>query len=232
MQSIILTLELGSVSACSTSNVVVSAASASILSWITSIQAGSVTAGNLFSTQPVLLLTDQYGDSISGASVSLSLYQDSTCSTAAGSVGLSGNTASTNSSGFAPFTAFNATTAGTYYVKAFYDGLNSSCSGQALTVTASSLATLSFTIQPSGSVAAGSSFTTQPTVLGLDSFGNAVSASVTLSAYLDASCSSAGSGAVSSGTISTDSFGIAAYSGVSYNRAQTVYLKVSSGTYY
>jgi hypothetical protein len=128
----------------------------------------------------------------------------------------------------ASFAAFSATSAGDYYVMAFNGGVNSSCSGQALTVTAASLATLAFTTQPSGSVAAGFAFTTQPTVLGLDSFGNAVSASVTLAAYTDSSCSSPGSGTVSSGTISTDSFGIAAYSGVSYNRAQTIYLKASS----
>jgi hypothetical protein len=50
-----------------------------------------------------------------------------------------------------------------------------------------------------------------------------------LSAYLDSSCLSAGSGTVSSGTLSSNSTGYAAYASVSYNRAQTVYLKATSG---
>jgi hypothetical protein len=206
----------------------VSAASVSIISWITSIQAGTVTAGSIFSTQPVLLLSDQYGDSINSATITLSLYTESSCSTSAGSVGLTGNTATTNSSGYATFTAFNATAAGSYYVKAFFGGLNSSCSTQAMNVTAGPLSSLSFTSQPSGSVSAGSAFNAQPIVLALDSFGNGVSASVTLSAYLNSQCTASGAGTVSSGTISTNSSGYAVYSGVYYNRAQTIYLKASS----
>jgi hypothetical protein len=222
---------LGSVSACSSSSFLVSAASGTIISWSSAIQTGTITAGNIFSYQPVLLLTDQYGDAVSAALISLYLYQDSGCSTTAGSVGLTGNTATTNSSGFASFTSFSATKAGSYYVIASYNGFNSSCSGQALSVTAASLAGLTFSTQPSGSVAAGSAFSTQPIIYAIDSFGNAVSVSITLSTYTDSSCSSAGSGSLSGGTVSTNSSGYAVYSGLSYNRAQTIYLKATNSKF-
>jgi hypothetical protein len=143
-------------------------------------------------------------------------------------VGLTGNTSATNSFGIVFYSNFKATKVGTYYVMATSGNFNSSCSSEAMTVNAASLSSLSFTGQPSGSVAAGSAFTFQPIVLGLDSFGNAVSASVTLSAFTDPACSTAGAGAVSSGTTLTNSSGYAVFSGTSYNRAQTIYMKAIS----
>jgi hypothetical protein len=52
-----------------------------------------------------------------------------------------------------------------------------------------------------------------------------------LSAYLDSSCLSAGSGTLSSSTASTNSTGYAEFSSVFYNRAQTIFLQASSGMY-
>jgi hypothetical protein len=223
--------DIGAISsACSTGSATISAAPASGLSWSTAISAGSVAAGAIFSTQPVLFLQDTYGNGVPSTTVTLSLFTDSTCSTAAGTVGVAGNSVSTSPSGVATFSNFQATKMGVYFVRAGSGALSTSCSAAALTVTNGALNTLSFTTQPAGSVAADTALTTQPVVYAVDAYGNRVSsAAVTLSAFTNGGCTTSGSGAVANGVLSTDSSGYATYSLVSYNAAQTIFLKATSG---
>ena len=116
----------GSGTACS-SSISISPSSVAYLNWAT-LSNSSVTAGTSF-TQPVLLLTDIYGNGIPSAAVNLSLYTTSTCSVSAPSSGLSGNSISTNSAGVATFTNFKMTAVGVYYIKATASSITSSCSG-------------------------------------------------------------------------------------------------------
>lgn len=222
---------IGSVSSlCSISMVVVSPSFASSLTWSQPITAVSVTAGSHFSSQPSLLVQDLYGNGISSTVVTLSLFTDSACSTAAGDVGIAGDTVTTIGSGSATFSNFKATKTGIYFVKAFASALNSPCSTSTLTVTSGLVSSASFSSQPGGSVAAGDAFTYQPVVYLVDLYGNAVAnTSVILSAYSDSSCTISGSGSLRLNVASSGSNGYATFSMVSYNKAQTVYLKASSG---
>lgn len=206
----------------------ISAAAASTLSWSQAITAGSVVAGSLFSSQPILLVQDVYGNGVPSAVVALSLFTESTCVAAAGAIGLSGNTATSASDGLATFTSFNATKAGMYYVKASASVISSTCSTAALTVTFGPVFSLSFVTQPGGSINAGSSFTKQPIVFVSDQFRNAVPfTSVTLSAYIDNQCVTPGSGSVSNGILSSASTGNTTFSLVSYDRSETIFLKAT-----
>ena len=207
-----------------------SASSAYYLNWTIPVVAGSAVAGTLFSTQPVLFLTDVYGDAEAGAGVVLYLYSDSYCTSSAGGVGLAGDSVATNSSGYAVFSAFEATTAGSYYVQAKMASVNSSCSTYALSVTAATPSVVVYTTQPGGSVSAGSVFTTQPVVNVQDAYGNVVSgSSVGLTAFTNAACTTAGLGSLTNTPQTTLSTGSFAFSAVSYDRAQTIYIKAVAG---
>ena len=110
---------LGSLYVCSGSgkSVVVEAGTSALMTWSTTVSTSSVVAGNAFSVQPVLLLTDAYEDAVAGKNVTLSLYTDSACTTLSTSA-TSGSLNTTDSNGLAYFTAFKTTVAGTYFVKA------------------------------------------------------------------------------------------------------------------
>jgi hypothetical protein len=119
-----------------------------------------------------------------------------------------------------------------YYVKAGSGALSTSCSSAALTVTFGALNALTFSTQPGGSVAAGTALPTQPVVLAVDAFANVVpSASITLSAFTDSTCATAGTGTLSNGVVSSLSTGHATFASVSYTKAQTIYLKAASGMF-
>ena len=187
-------------------------------------------ASSVFSTQPTLRLEDIHGNGVPSTVVILSLYNDSQCLTAAGSVGLVGNTASTNGSGFASFSIFQATISGSYYVKATSIGsLATNCSLSSLNVTFGVLDSLAFTTQPGGSVAAGMTLPTQPIVSIQDAFGNGIpSVLVTLSLYTDSSCATeAGSVGQSGNTSTTDSNGLTSFSSFRATQMGVYYIKAS-----
>ena len=181
------------------------------------------------------MLTDAYGSGISGSLVLLSLYSDSGCSNSVASIGLVGNTATTNSSGYASISGFQATKVGTYYVKASAAGLFSSCSTAALTVTQGSLSTLSYVTQPSGTATAGTAFTFQPILFGVDSYGNAAaSLSVTLTAFTDSGCTASAVGTLANPSQSTNGTGYVSFGTSSWTSTiagQTIYFKATSGIF-
>ena len=92
---------------CSTGSVSISASSATTLTWSQAITAGSVAAGAIFSSQPVLLLQDANGNSVSSTVVSLDIFTDPSCNTVAAAVGSSGNTSTTDLNGLATFLGLN-----------------------------------------------------------------------------------------------------------------------------
>src|SRR5690606_4699548 len=74
----------------------------------------------------------------------------------------------------------------------------------------------------------------QPEIQILDIFGDPVPGAtdaVTLEAFTDAGCTTPASGTLSAGTNPlTAAGGVAAFNGVSYTKAETIYLRASSGT--
>lgn len=98
-----------------------------------------------------------------------------------------------------------------------------------MTVSAASLASLSFVIQPSGNETLGSKFIMQPVVIALDSYANPVQVLISLLPFNDSSCTEAGLGVISSSTRYSNISGYASFSYISYNRAQTIYIKASNG---
>ena len=203
--------------------------------WHTPVTTSSVVAGNVFSVQPVLLLTDVYDEFVPGKIVNLSLYTDPACSTLSTSA-TSGSGAVTDSLGRANFTQFKTTVAGTYYVKAIGDGVSSSCSGGsgALTVTAAAASTISFTTYAAGTVAVGSYFTTQPVVRIVDAYGNGINAAtVTLTAFTNHNCSaaSAGTGDLRNAVVSTNTLGVGTFTSLYYDAVEQIYIKAVSGIY-
>jgi len=180
-------------------------------------------------------LTDAYGGGISGTLVLLSLYSDSGCSNIVTSIGLSGNTATTNSSGYASISGFQATKVGSYYVKASAAGLFSSCSTNVLTVTQGTLSTLSYITQPSGTATAGTSYSFQPLLFGVDSFGNAAAfLSVTLTAFTDSACTASAVGTLANPTQSTNGTGYVSFGTSTWTSTiagQTIYFKATSGIF-
>ncbi len=101
---------------CSTASVVVSANVVSSLSYSTQ-PGGSVMAGSAFTTQPIVLATDTYGNVISSAIISLSAFTDNQC-TNAGAVSLNNPSQTTSGSGVATFTSLSYNRSETVFVKA------------------------------------------------------------------------------------------------------------------
>jgi hypothetical protein len=205
------------------------------MTWSTPVTTSSVVAGNAFGVQPVLLLTDVYGDVVSGKTVTLSLYTDASCSTLSPAT-TSGSSVVTDSNGLATFTLFKTTVAGTYYVKASGDGVYSSCSGGsgALTVTAAAAYTIAFSTYAAGTVAVGSYFTTQPVVRIVDAYGNGINAAtVTLTAFTNHNCSaaSAGTGDLRNAVVSTNTLGVGTFTSLYYDAVEQIYIKAVSGIY-
>jgi hypothetical protein len=98
------------------------------------------------------------------------------------------------------------------------------------TIATESKARVVFNTEPGGSVGEGASFTSQPSVEVTDSSGRPVAgASVSLAPFTDAACSVAGSGTLANAAATTGSSGIAAFTNLSYDHAQAIYLKATSG---
>lgn len=230
-QTIYVKATAAGLSVCSSGTVVVGAAAASNITFST-MAAGNVTTGTPFTTQPVVTLHDTYGDAISGATITLTAWTTSDCSTTVGSGTLTNPTATTNASGNATFTNTSYSTAQTIYLKASGGGI-SVCSGlgNTVTVTTSGVASISFTTEPAGAVAAGSAFTTQPVVTVLNGSSNPVNgATVTLTAYTDSGCATTlGSGTISNSTAISNGAGVATFTTASYDKAQTIYILATSG---
>jgi hypothetical protein len=195
-----------------------------------------VTAGAIFSSQPVLVLRDALGNVIQGKMITLTVYSDHTCSTVGLDASkLTGSSVQTDASGLATFTAFKTEVAGTYYVKASGEGISSSCSGVggALTVSSAAASSFSFEQQPGGTVQAGLAFTTQAIVKVLDQYSNPVpGAVVTLEPLAFADDCSSGTalvGTLGGGIVSTGLNGVAIFSTTYYDRAKEIKLRATVG---
>ena len=223
---------------CTSSGITVVPGSASTLTWSTPITTGQVTAGAIFSSQPVLVLRDALTNVIQGKTITLTVYSDHTCSTVGldASKPLFGETAVTNATGVAVFSGFKTTVAGTYYVKASVKGVSSSCSGVggALTVSSAAASSFSFEQLPGGTVQAGLAFTTQAIVKVLDQYSNPVpGAVVTLEPLAfgdDCSSGTALNGTLGNGIVSTGLNGLATFTTTYFDRAKEIQLRATVGS--
>lgn len=200
-------------------------------------------AGSAFTTQPVVYAVDAFGNPVPSASVILSAFTNVGCSVT-GTGSIANGVVSTQSTGLATFSTASYSTSQTIHIKAtsgtrcrstdqfFSLGGVTACSSGSVVVLASSVSSVSFSTQPGGSITAGSSFTTQPIVVVSDTYGNPVpSANVALTAFTDPACGVAALTSLNNQLQTTSGSGLASFSGVSYNKSQTVYLKATSGTF-
>lgn len=81
-----------------------------------------------------LLITDIYGNVVSGKLVTIYLYTDANCTYKSSQAVISGNNATTNSSGYATYNNLKIETAGTYYVGTTVEGVRSQCAIKPLIV--------------------------------------------------------------------------------------------------
>jgi hypothetical protein len=215
---------------CSTA-VAVSAGSATQLAYSTQPSATGTAAADL-STQPVVQVRDAQGNVVTGSSavVTITAYTDSACTTTAATGTLNGGSA-TASSGVATFSGIDYSKVETIYLKAASGALTIACS-DAVVISAAAASVLAFSTEPSTTATAGTDFATQPVVQVRDASGNVVassSAAVTITAYTDSACTTtAATGTLNSGS-ATASSGVATFSGMDYSKAETIYLKASSG---
>ena len=203
----------------------------SSISFSSVMLAGTAVAGAVFSSQPVFSLVDAFSNAYTASStVTVSFYTNNACTVAAGAIGSSGDSL-TITTGSAPFTALKATKVGVYYIKASTLSKNSSCSTNSLSVTAGAASQISFSpILSSGTVAAGSPFLVQPSILLTDSYANPVqSASVLISFYNAASCTgtSLTNIGLSGNTTTSNANGVAAFSTLAATKVGTYYVQAS-----
>ena len=219
--------------ACSNA-VVVSAGSATKVAFSTQ-PAATGTAGTFLGTSPVVQIRDVSSNLVTTASnvVTLSAYQDSSCTTlATGSL-----TAATNpltaTSGVATFGSVTYTKSEVIYIKASAGGLTSDCSG-GVTFTAGALASIRFSTQPPTAVLSNQIFASQPVIEELDSLNNRVlntGTNVVLSAFTDSACTAAASGTLATTlTVATNS-GLSTFTNIKYSKAEPVYLLATMGAF-
>jgi hypothetical protein len=219
--------------ACSTA-IVVSAGTATKLAFSTTPSTSGV-AGTALAVQPVVQVQDASSNVVTTAtnSVTLAAFTNASCTIAAtGTLAATTNPLAA-SAGVATFGGVSYTKAESVYLQAAATGLTSACFGP-IAISAGSATTLGFTTQPASTAIAGAILSTPPAVTATDSYGNVVSSPtvpVTISAYTDSGCSTTpASGTLSASTNPvTTSSGVATFASVTYTKAETIYLKATSG---
>ncbi len=195
------------------SNIAVSPATASQLV-VTQLPSATATAGVVFGTQPVVAEEDSFGNVITSDST------HSLTATSTGAAALQGTTTVTLSNGVATFSGLS-------YNKAETIALDFSTNAGSFTTTSGNIVVnpaaasqLVVTQQPSATATAGVAFGTQPVVAEEDSFGNVITSDSTHSL----TATSTGTAALQGTTTVTLNNGVATFSGLSYNKAETIAL--------
>lgn len=142
---------------------------------------------------------------------------------------LSGTTTVTAALGVSTFSGISIDNTGLGYTLVASATGFSNVTSSTFAITSTKLV---ITTSPSATGTAGVALTIQPVVTfktNLDVVLTSETSAVTLEAFTDSTCSTAGSGVLSANTNPVNAVnGVATFSGVSYTRAQTIYLKASS----
>jgi hypothetical protein len=202
-------------------NIVVSPAAATQLV-IATEPSPTATAGTPFATQPVVYVEDAYGNLETG--------DDSTqvCAAALpiGSGPLQGTTMVTASGGVATFTDLSENKAGTITIRFTGSPVLAPATSSSIVVSSTGVATqLGINMEPSPTATAGVAFSTQPVVYVEDQYGNLITGDN--STQVTASLAS-GTGPLFGTTMVTVSGGIAAFTGLTDNTAETISLQFTS----
>ena len=213
-----LTATDGAVSVAS-SSITINAAAVATATFSTQ-PSSTATAGVAFTTQPVVTVVDAFGNGRSGDSVVLSV-------TGNPSIGFSctSTTVTTDATGKATFAGCTITKAGTYTLVGT-DGAISATSSS-VTVNAASVATATFSTQPSTTSTGGAVFAQQPIVTVIDAFANPVSGdavvlTVTTNPTVGFACTST--------TVTSDATGKATFAGCKINTAGSYTLTATDGS--
>lgn len=180
--------------------------------------ASSATAGNAFSTQPVIFLQDQFGNKVTTDDTT-----QVTASINSGDGSLSGTLTQTASNGEITFSDLNSTTADTITLKFESAGLSSLTSSQII-IGPAAASDLTYTQQPSNT-AQNATITPPVKVQLLDEFGNMVKTSGTTVSINDESFFKNSSTL----TADTDADGIATFNDLNIlNNATTGSVQITS----
>ena len=208
-----LTATDGSLTSAVSGSFTISAAAANKLSFTQS--PSNTVAGVAFASQPVVTVQDQYGNTVTTDTSSV------TIAVTGGTATLSGCAANPKaaSAGVATFGGCTITTAGTYTLTATDGSLTSAVSGS-FTISAAAANKLSFTTQPGGGTS-NTAWTTQPTVTVQDAYGNTVTSSN--ASIIVAIGTNPGTGTLS-GTMTVAAVnGVATFSNLSIDHVATGY---------
>ena len=179
------------------------------------------TAGTPLSTQPVIYEEDLYGHLESGDNSTVV-----TVSLTSGSGPLTGTLTATVSGGIATFTNLADDTAETITLKFSSGNLATATSGNII-VSPAAASKLVVTTQPSSAATAGIPFTTQPVVAEEDQYGNVIKTDST--STVTVARGTVGTAALQGSNLTaTLSSGVATFSGLSYDKAETVNLGFTS----
>ena len=179
----------------------------------------TVASGATLAQQPAVRVRDAAGNNltVNGVIINVSIPAGAS---------LTGSTSASTTSGVATFSGLGVSgTAGNYTLQFSASGLSGTSSGT-ISVTAGAAAVLVMATQPPGSAASGVAFSTAPAVQLRDASGNNVSqASVSILAAV----TGGGASLVGTPSASTNSSGVATFSGLGISGGGTFTLSFSSG---
>jgi uncharacterized protein YjdB len=191
-----------------TSSSIALAAGAAAQLTITTQPAGA-TSGSAFTTQPAIQLRDGGGNAVSQPGTTITA---SVASGPGGATLLGTGTATTNAAGLATFSGLGLSgTAGTYTIRFAATGLPNVTSGNVI-LGPGAPTQLVIQAQPAGAVN-GIALATQPAIVVRDAQNNAVGAGVSVTASLNGG----GAALFGSTAASTNSSGVATFSGLGLN---------------
>ena len=191
---------------------------------ITQQPSATATAGVVFSTQPVVAEEDSFGNVITSDSTH-------TVTAARGSQGtatLQGSPLTvTLTNGVATFSGLSYNKAETINLSFTTNAGSFTATSNSIVVSPAAASQLVITTQPSATATAGVAFTTQPVVAEEDPFGNIITTDSTHTVTVVRG--SQGTAALQGSTLTvTLASGVATFSGLSYNKAETINLSFST----
>ena len=183
---------------------------------IFSTQPSGAVAGTAFTTQPIVVVQDAYGNTATSLSSPITL----TIKTGTGT--LSGTTSATASNGVASFSGLSIDKSGSFVLTASATSLTSGDSSS-FTVSPGTASQLVFSTQPSGAVA-GTAFTTQPIVTVQDANGNTITNNTdAITIAIKSGTGIAGAALTTTLTVNAVA-GVATFSGLKIDLAGTGYV--------
>ena len=206
--------------AATSNNIVISPAAASQLA-INTQPSPTATAGVAFSTQPVVYVEDQFGNLETGDNST----QVTAASLPIGSGPLQGTTTVTASGGIATFTDLADNTAETITIQFTSSPVLTAATSNNIVVSPAAATQLAIHTQPSPTATAGVAFSTQPVVYVEDQYGNLETGDNTT--QVTAALNS-GTGPLQGTTTVTVSGGIATFTNLADDTAETISLQFTS----